>query len=127
MVVFPLGRLMTCARISVFAIAMMLCGCVEPDPTLIIGRWRAETFKLESVKLPIAPNFEITRNELILKSPDNVPFKKLPLSAIRAQGQTIELEFQNGFGIGLEFVIETRDRIHIKIPFTPIDIAFDRS
>lgn len=118
---------MTWARISVLILAATLCGCVEPDPAVILGSWRAESFKLESLKLPIAPHFEVTRNELILKSPNNVPFQTLPLKVIRAKGQTIELEFQNGFGVGVEFIVETRDRLHIKIPFTPIDFAFSRS
>lgn len=105
----------------------LLGACSKPDPAIILGNWRAESFRFEGLKLPIAPSFEVTQNELILKSPDGVPFQKLPLSVIRATGQTIELEFQNGFGVGVEFVVDSRDRIHFKVPLMPFDIAYNRS
>lgn len=116
----------TYSTVLALMVMLSLSGCGKPDPTVILGNWRAESFKLESLKLPIAPSFEVTRNELILKSPDGVPFQKLPLAAIRAKGQTIELEFQNGFGVSVEFVVDSRDRVHFKVPLTIFDIAYDR-
>jgi hypothetical protein len=113
-------------RLAGLVLLAILLGCSKPDPTIILGNWRAESFKLEGVKLPIAPSFEVTRNEMILKSPDGVPFQKLPLAAIKADNHEIELEFRNGFGVSLVFVVDSRDRVRFKIPMTGLHVAFDR-
>lgn len=116
---------MKCARAMGLTL-LMLVGCSKPDPTLIIGNWQAESFAIDSLKLPIAPNFEVTRNELVLKSPSGVPFQKLPLAAIKAQGETVELEFQDGFGVSLVFAVDSRDRIRFKVPVIGFDIVYSR-
>ena len=112
--------------IFVFALVLAIAGCSKPDPTIILGSWRAQSFQLESLKLPISPSFEVTRNELILKSPDGVLVQKIPLNAIRAEGKNIELEFKNGFGVSVEFIVESRDRIHFIVPIVAFDVAYDR-
>ncbi len=92
----------------------------------VLGSWRAESFTIDSLKLPIAPSFEVARNEMILKSPDGVPFQKLSLSSIKAEGQTIELEFRNGLGVSVEFVVDSRNRIHFTIPLAGFTIVYNR-
>lgn len=108
-------------------VVTLLAGCLKPDPTVIIGNWRAESFAVDSFKLPIAPNFEVTRNEMVLKSPDGAVLKRLPLSAIRAVGDTIELEFVDGFGMALVFVVEDRNALRFKVPMVPLTITFRRA
>ena len=61
---------MNLTRFWGLALILLLVACsAKPDPTIILGNWRAESFTIDSLKLPIAPSFEVTRNDLILKSP----------------------------------------------------------
>lgn len=101
----------------------ILGACSKPDPSVILGNWRADSFRFDGLKLPIAPNLEVTQNELILRSRSGVPIQKLPLAAIRADDQTIELEFQNGFGVGVEFVVDSKDQIRFKVPLRKLCIT----
>lgn len=117
---------MIAARFYVLALAALLAGCAKPDPSIILGNWRAESLGFQGLKLPIAPGFEVTRNEMILKTSDGVPFQRLALAEIRADGKTIELEFRDGLGVSLVFVVESKDRLLFKVPMTPLQIAFDR-
>lgn len=114
------------ARLVGFALLVCLVSCSKPDPTVILGNWRAESFTIDSLKLPIAPSFEVTRNEMILKAPDGVPFQRLALAMIRAEGQNVELEFRDGFGVSLVFIVDSKDRIRFKVPLMPLDIAYKR-
>ncbi len=114
------------ARLAGLTLLVCLVSCSKPDPTVILGNWRAESFTIDSLKLPIAPSFEVTRNEMILKSPDGVPFQRLALATIRAEGQNVELEFRDGFGVALVFIVDSRDRIRFKVPLMPLDIAYKR-
>ena len=54
------------ARSTGLVLLLLLVACSKPDPTIILGNWRAESFTIDSLKLPIAPSFEVTRNEMIL-------------------------------------------------------------
>jgi hypothetical protein len=104
----------------------LLVGCAKPDPTIILGKWRAESFKVDSLLLPIAPSFEVTRNELVLMTPNGEAPRKLPLSAIRAKEQSIELEFRDGYGVGIQFIVESKDRVHFIVPLASFDIVYNR-
>jgi hypothetical protein len=107
-------------------LALLLAGCSRPDPTVILGNWKADSFAIEGLKVPIAPNFEVTRNQLILKSPDGTPVQALALAQIRAESDKIELEFKDGLGISLEFTVERADRVHFKMPFIGTNIAYSK-
>lgn len=114
-------------RVTAIALLVLLVGCSKPDPTVILGNWRAESFKLDSLNLPIAPSFEVTRNELILKAPDGTLIQKLPLAAIKAEGKTIEIEFRDGLGVSLTFNVDSRDRISFKVPLIGYLITYNRT
>ena len=114
------------ARSTGLVLLLLLVACSKPDPTIILGNWRAESFAIDSLKLPIAPSFEVTRNEMILKSPSGEVLQKLPLAAIKAEGQTIELEFRDGLGVAIVFIVESRDRIRFKVPLVGLTIAYNR-
>ena len=114
------------ARIGGLALLLLLVACSRPDPTVILGNWRAESFAIDSLKLPIAPSFEVTRNVMILKSPTGEPFQTLPLVAIKAEGQTIELEFRDGLGVAIVFIVDSRDRVRFKVPLVGYTIAYSR-
>lgn len=113
-------------RISGLALLLSLIACSSPDPTVILGNWRAESYTIDSLKLPIAPSFEVTRNEMILKSPDGVPFQRLALAAIKAEGKTVELEFRSGVGVSIVFVVDSRDRIRFIVPLVGFTVAYNR-
>lgn len=114
-------------RRCVVVAALALAACSRPDPTIILGSWRAEGLLLGSLKLPIGPDFEVTRNDLILKSPDGTVMQRVALAAIRAQGDTIELEFRDGFGAAVVFAVDTRDRIRFRVPLLGTEIPFRRT
>ncbi len=111
-----------------FAIAVIciLAACSKPDPSLILGQWKADSFAFDSLKVPIAPNIEITRNQLILKTPDGTPIQVLALAAIRADRDNIELEIEDALGVSLVFSIESPNRIHFQVPFIGADIAYSK-
>lgn len=114
-------------RITGMVLLVLLVGCsTKPDPTVILGNWRAESFTIDSLKLPIAPGFEVTRNEMILKSPDGTPLQKLLLSSIKAESQTIELEFRDGVGASVVFIVDSKDRIRFKVPLVGFTITYNR-
>ena len=104
----------------------MLAACSTPDPTIILGRWRADSFAFESIKIPIAPNIEVTRNQVILRAPDGSIVQGLALSAIRAEKDNIELELKDAMGMSLRFTVESRSRIHFKVPIIGTDIAYTK-
>ena len=112
--------------VLLFVVGLALAGCSKPDPTVIIGSWKAESFAFESLRVPLAPNLEITRNHLILKSPDGTLIQKLALASIQAKKDRIELELKDGFVVSLEFTLENADRVHFKVPLIGTDIAFVR-
>lgn len=107
-------------------LAVMVTACSKPDPSLILGSWRAESFAFESLKLPLTANFEVTRNNLILKTEDGAPVQEFPLSKIRAEGDTIELELKGGLGISLKFTVEDTNSIYFKIPIIGTKVIFKR-
>ncbi|MCA0325795.1 MAG: hypothetical protein LCH89_09360 [Proteobacteria bacterium] len=115
-----------CRYLLVLATGCMLWACAKPDPTVILGNWKADAFAIDSLKVPIAPNIEVTRNQLILKTPDGLALQALSLSAIRAERNTIELEIKDALGVSLVFTIENPGRIHFKVPFVNRDIAFSK-
>ena len=114
------------ARIAGLTLLLLLVACSNPDPTVILGNWRAESFTIDSLKLPIAPSFEVTRNEMILKSPDGVPLRNIALAAIKAEGKTIELEFRDGLGVSIVFNVESHDRVLFKVPVVGFTVAYKR-
>ena len=112
--------------VAALSLLLLFTGCTKPDATVILGNWRAESFAINSLRLPIAPSFEMTRNEMILKSPDGATLQKLPLSGIRAQGKNIEIKFRDGFGVSLVFIVESSDTVRFKVPLTLFDIVYKR-
>lgn len=108
------------------ALATWVSGCSRPDPTVILGKWKAENYPFEGLKIPLAPNIEVTRNDLLLVNPDGVPFQRFPLSAIKAEGHEIDLELSGFAGIALAFKVENSERIHFRVPIIGSDIAFDK-
>jgi hypothetical protein len=118
-------RQSTCFSI-ILAVGCTIAGCSKPDPTIILGRWKADSVAFDGIRLPIAPNFEVTRNQLILKSPDGASVQALNLSAIRAENDNIELEVKDALGASLVFTVENPGRIHFKVPFIGTDIVFSK-
>lgn len=109
------------------AASVMLAACSKPDPTVILGKWKADSFALDSLKIPLAPNIEVTRSQLILEAPDGSHLQAFDLSAIRADKDGIELELKDGLGMSLAFKVESASRIHFRVPFVGTDIAFSKN
>jgi hypothetical protein len=112
--------------IALLSLCGWLASCSQPDPTIILGKWKADAFALEGLRIPLAPDFEVTRSQLILRSPDGTALQSLALARITAAGDTIELEFKDGLGISLAFTVERSDRVHFKVPLLGTDIAYSK-
>ena len=92
-------------RIGLFLVMVLVAwgsGCSRPDPTVILGKWKAESYPFEGLKIPLAPNIKVTRNELVLLNPDGMPFQRFQLSAIKAEGDEIDLELSGFAGAKVE-------------------------
>lgn len=107
-------------------VGVAACGSRQTDPRLILGRWKSDGIDFESLHLPLSPDIEVTRNHLILKSPDGSTLKALELAAIRAERDSISLELRDAGGVALKFTVESDQRIHFRVPFVGTDIAFSK-
>jgi hypothetical protein len=107
-------------------VGCVLFGCAKPDPTVILGKWKADSFAFDSLKFPLAPNIEVTRNELLLLSPDGSLIQALPLAQIRAEKDTVEIELKDALGISLIFKVESANRVHFRVPVIGADLAYTK-
>lgn len=121
----PVNRMWRLAGAIVLG-CTLLAACSKPDPSIAFGRWRAEPFALDSLKLPISPNLEVTPTDLILQAPDGQPLQRLPLAGIRAERDLIELELRDAMGVSLEFKVESRDRLRFRVPLVGFDVIYNR-
>lgn len=92
------------------ALALGLGACSKPDPTRIHGHWRADRLQMQGISLPMGPEFVISSNELA--STDGSV--RIPVSAIKADGDEVTLEVPAG--IGLSFHFEGKDRMYFSMP-----------
>ena len=116
-------------RIGLFLVMVLVAwgnNYNHPNPTIILRKWKAKTYPFEGLKIPLAPNIEVTRNELVLLNPDGMPFQRFQLSAIKAEGDEIDLELSGFAGVALAFKVENSERIHFRVPIIGSDIAFDK-
>ena len=119
-----IGRV--CAIWLIFSLLVLVGGCTRPDPTIALGKWRAEAYQFGGFKIPIPADFEVTRSEVRWLSPTGEVLQSLPLEAIRATKDTIELDVKDGYGVGFKFAIETRDRLVFVVPVIGKTVTFLR-
>jgi hypothetical protein len=95
------------ARLIVFGFA--IAGCAREDGSRIIGKWRAERVAVASLKLPLGPELEITRNKLVAGSDVSIP-----IAAIMQDGDEVTLDTHSL--IGMTFYFVGADRIYLDLP-----------
>lgn len=91
-------------------LATLLTACGRDDGRRILGHWRAERVQVQSVSLPMGPEFVVTPRELTSAEGDI----RIPISSIEADGNAVTLGAP--FGIGLSFYFESADRIYFDVP-----------
>lgn len=102
-------------------LAILVTGCGQrPDPKMIEGHWVAESFRVESVSLPIGPDLYITQNQLGLGA-GTAPVK---LTGISAEGKEVTLKTE--VGLNIIFTVENKDRMYFSIPFVDDRIYYNR-
>lgn len=94
-----------------------LAGCSKNHQADILGHWQAESYKLQSLNLPIGPDLVINQQEL--KALDTA----VPIRSIAGSGDEVVLGIAPG--VGLSFYFENRDRMYFDVPFAG-KIYYDR-
>lgn len=103
----PLGPVH--ALLVAVLITLAACG-KEDNSALILGRWRADRLQVQSISLPMGPEFVVTSQELTSAQGD----VRIPISSLQSEGKTVTLAAP--FGIGLSFYFENTDRIYFEMP-----------
>jgi hypothetical protein len=96
--------------IVLLLLAIGVSGCSKKDGSRIIGHWRADRVQVQSISIPMGPDFVISRSELV--SIDGAIH--IPVSSIAEQDNEVILNIPAG--IGLSFYFEGADRIYFKLP-----------
>ena len=94
------------------------CGGYRPAPDTIQGAWRAESFDLRGLKLPISPEIEFTSNSM------NTAGQALRIERIELKGPEVTVYFPTN--VGLTFAFESKDRMFFALPFIDYRIYYNR-
>lgn len=87
-----------------------LTACSSSDGKRILGHWRADRIQVQSISLPMGPEFFVMHQELLSADGDI----RIPISSIQSEGDVVTLGAP--FGIGLSFYFESADRIYFDMP-----------
>ena len=68
---------------SALLLATLLTACGRDDGQRILGHWRADRLQVQSVSLPMGPEFVVTPRELMSAEGDI----RIPISSIEAEGK----------------------------------------
>lgn len=103
-------RIVLLARQALLIVlGLALAGCAREDGKQIIGKWRAERMEVMSLKLPLGPQIEITREALMAG-----PGIAIPIVDITQDGDEVTLETEALIGMTFHFV--EADRIYFELP-----------
>lgn len=110
------------ALVLALGAALLLAGCGQKiDPKKIEGRWLAENYRFQGLKLPISPDLQISEKQLAL----GMGLEPLPLKGLEADGKEVTLLTE--FGIDLVFSFENDDRIYFTVPVLGERIYYQRA
>lgn len=95
-------------------VALLLTGalgaCSRNDGSRILGHWRADRLQVQSISLPMGPEFVISPRELTSLDEEI----RIPISSISEEGNTVTLGAP--LGVGLSFYFENADRMYFELP-----------
>ena len=110
------------ALVLALGAALLLAGCGQKiDPKKIEGRWLAENYRFQGLKLPISPDLQISEKQLAL----GMGLEPLPLKGLEADGKEVTLLTE--FGIDLVVSFENDDRIYFTVPVLGERIYYQRA
>ena len=92
------------------AVAAVLAACSKPAPS-IVGRWKSEGLRIDSLVVPLGPELLISERELFMPGMET----RVPLAAIELG--TNEATLKTWVGVGWTFYFESADRIYADVPF----------
>ena len=88
-----------------------LAACSKRNEAQILGHWRANHLKIQSLSIPMGPDFIINKHELV--SLDGAV--RIPISSITVEDEVVTVSVPAG--IGLSFHFEGADRMYFQLPF----------
>jgi hypothetical protein len=114
-------------RWSVFWFLLVVQSCsffaFEASPGMVIGSWRSDRFDFEGLRLPLAPNIEVSETALVLVAQGRR--ESLRLESIEADGDTVTVNFRD-LPAGLTFHFENRDRMYFAVPLVGTRVYFTK-
>lgn len=102
-------------------LAMLLSACSKPDGKRILGHWRAESLQLQGIRVPMGPEFVVSRNELRSLGGEI----DIPISSITEKSDRVTLDIP--LGLGLTFQFEENDRMSFEVPLIGQKIYYRRA
>ncbi len=96
--------------VTILLFIALLSSCSKDDGSRILGLWRAERLQVQSISLPMGPEFLVKPNELMSADGEI----RIPISSIHSEGNVVTLDVP--LGIGLSFNFENSNRISFDVP-----------
>lgn len=96
--------------VSALLLVAVLSACGQEGSKRILGHWRADRLQVQSISLPMGPEFVVTPHELTSLDGEI----RIPISSIKSEGNTVTIGIP--LSIGLSFYFEDSDRIYLDVP-----------
>jgi len=90
----------------------------RPDPQTLLGRWRAESFDLHGLKVPLGPILDVRQDALVVSG------ESFPIERFEVDGKEVTAWLSSG--IGLSFIFENPNRVYFSIPLLGYRIYYNR-
>lgn len=108
---------------------LVMVGCSASDEQKIkkesiYGDWKAESYDLDGIKIPIGAAFEVTPKKLTMITGDSKQTFNLSKIDIEPEDKII-LNIENG--IGITFHMVTPNKLYFQIPFIGTKIFYNKS
>ncbi len=94
------------------------CTTFPLEPASLKGRWRAESFNLQGLKLPLGPELSITEHALAAGG------ETLGIDRIEQKDREVTAYLKSG--LGLTFVFVNPDRMYFALPLIGYRIYYRR-
>ena len=107
---------------------ILMAGCTSSEePRIkkehIYGSWKAESYDLDGLKIPLGAKIEVTANQLNVVAGDSKQAFKLSSILLEEQDQVV-VSIENG--IGITFHMLSPRKMYFQIPIIGTKIIYDK-